>query len=213
MSISKNTVHLLLGYLEDCFLLRTVWIEADSERRRMVNPRKAYPVDPGLIPLFDRPWGTDDRDSCGIIPNTMPLGPRVVVDTNVVVAGLRSRRGTAFRLLSEIGGSRFEIALSVPLVLEYEDALLRCSTVTRLRRSDVDAVLDYLCSVGHLQQIFYLWRPFLADPKDDFVLELAVAARCRSIITYNVRDFVGAERFGVGILEPGPFLAGLGVLK
>jgi predicted AAA+ superfamily ATPase len=54
LSISKDTVHELLGYLEDCFLVRTVWIEADSERKRMVNPRKAYPVDPGLIPLFDR---------------------------------------------------------------------------------------------------------------------------------------------------------------
>jgi uncharacterized protein len=53
-SISKDTVHELLGYLQDCFLVRTVWIEADSERKRMVNPRKAFPVDPGLIPLFDR---------------------------------------------------------------------------------------------------------------------------------------------------------------
>ena len=53
-SISKDTVHELLGHLEDCFLVRTVWIEADSERKRMVNPRKAFPVDPGLISLFDR---------------------------------------------------------------------------------------------------------------------------------------------------------------
>jgi hypothetical protein len=54
IAISRDTVHQLLGYLEDCFLVRTVWVEADSERRRMVNPRKAYPVDPGFIPLFDR---------------------------------------------------------------------------------------------------------------------------------------------------------------
>lgn len=54
IAISKDTVHQLLGYLEDCFLVRTVWVEAASERRRMVNPRKAYPVDPGLIPVFDR---------------------------------------------------------------------------------------------------------------------------------------------------------------
>jgi predicted AAA+ superfamily ATPase len=53
-SISKDTVHELLGHIEDCFLVRAVWIEADSERKQMVNPRKAYPVDPGLIPLFDR---------------------------------------------------------------------------------------------------------------------------------------------------------------
>lgn len=54
LHIAKDTLHHLLGYLEDCFLLRTVWVDADSERRRMVNPRKAYPVDPGLIPLYDR---------------------------------------------------------------------------------------------------------------------------------------------------------------
>lgn len=54
LSISKDTVHHLLEYLEDCFLIRTVWMESASERQRMVNPRKAYPVDPGLIPVFDR---------------------------------------------------------------------------------------------------------------------------------------------------------------
>ena len=54
LSISKDMVHQLLAYLEDCFLVRTVWIDASSERRRMVNPRKAYPIDPGLIPVFER---------------------------------------------------------------------------------------------------------------------------------------------------------------
>src|SRR5574341_2245403 len=122
--------------------------------------------------------------------------PRIVVDTNVVVAGLRSRRGAAFQLLSQVGKGPFEIALSVPLVLEYEDALLRHADVTKLNRRDVDAVLDYFCKVAHLQRIFFLWRPLLPDPKDDMLLELAVAARCRSIITYNVRDFVGTEKFG-----------------
>jgi len=116
----------------------------------------------------------------------------VVVDANVVVAGLRSRRGVAFRLLSEVGKGRFEIALSVPLVLEYEDALLRPH-------------------VGNLGQAAV--GPLLPDPKDDMLLELAVAARRQSIITYNVRDFVGAEKFGISVLEPGPFLSGVGVLK
>ena len=138
--------------------------------------------------------------------------PKIVVDANVVVAGLRSKRGASFRLLSEAGKGRFEIALSVPMVLEYEDALLR-SDVTGLSRADVDAVLDYFCSVAHLQKIFYLWRPLLPDPRDDLVLELAVAARCHAIITFNRRDFVGADKFGVSVVEPGPFLSGLGVLE
>jgi len=59
LHISKDTVHELIAHLEDCFLVRTVWIEADSERKRMVNPRKAYPVDPGLIPLFGTGSATD----------------------------------------------------------------------------------------------------------------------------------------------------------
>lgn len=59
LRISKDTVHQFLSHLEDCFLVRTVWLETDSERRRMVNPRKAYPVDPGLIPVFDRTGRTN----------------------------------------------------------------------------------------------------------------------------------------------------------
>lgn len=143
----------------------------------------------------------------------MSDAPRIVVDTNVLVAGLRSRRGAAFRLLSEVGRGRFELALSVPLVFEYEDVLLRHSDVTGLDQSDVDAVLDYFCKVARLQHIFFLWRPLLPDPKDDLVLELAVAAGCQSIVTYNIRDFVGADRFGIAILEPGVFLARLGARK
>lgn len=54
LAISKDTVHHLLAHLEDCFLIRTVWMESASERQRMVNPRKVYPIDPGLIPIFDR---------------------------------------------------------------------------------------------------------------------------------------------------------------
>ena len=54
LPIAKDTLHQLLGHLEDCFLVRIVWMESTSERQRMVNPRKAYPVDPGLIRVFDR---------------------------------------------------------------------------------------------------------------------------------------------------------------
>lgn len=54
IAIARDTVHKHLAYVEDCFLVRTVWMEARSERQRMVNPRKAYPIDTGLIPLFDR---------------------------------------------------------------------------------------------------------------------------------------------------------------
>lgn len=134
----------------------------------------------------------------------------VVLDTNVLVAGLRSRRDTAFTLLSLVGTGRFDIALSVPLVLEYEDVLLRQVEESWLKESDVEGLLDYLCAVAIRQQIFFLWRPHLRDPKDDMVLELAVAADCKAIITYNRRDFAGAENFGLGVLTPAEFVDEIG---
>src|SRR5260370_40763904 len=100
----------------------------------------------------------------GIIGDTMP-GPRVLVDTNVLVAGLRSRRGVAFRLLAEIGKGRFEIALSVPLVLEYEDVLLR-PQAGKLGGAGVEAGLDYFCKVAPRQQSVFFCLPLLRHPKD-----------------------------------------------
>jgi len=94
----------------------------------------------------------------------------------------------------------------VPLAVEYEAVLTRHATSLGLRRSEVTALVDYLCATGMHQSIHFLWRPTLRDPDDEFVLELAVAAGCQSIVTHNVRDFAGAERFGVGVLQPGQFL-------
>jgi putative PIN family toxin of toxin-antitoxin system len=137
-------------------------------------------------------------------------GPRVVLDTNVLVAAARSRRGVASRVLSLVGTGLFEIAVSVPLVLEYEDVLGRHLHESRLNDKDVGDLLDYLCHVAHRQEVFYLWRPMLKDPNDDMVLELAVAAQCDAIVTYNQRDFAGAHRFNVEILEPREFLQRVG---
>lgn len=133
---------------------------------------------------------------------------RVVLDTNVVVSGLRSRRGASFALLSEIGRGRFEIGISVPLVLEYDEVLYRNQAATGLSSEDIDAVLDYLCSKSHWAKVFYLWRPFLPDPGDDMVLEAAVAGGCEFIVTHNLRDFRNTEKFGVRALTPADFSGG-----
>lgn len=138
--------------------------------------------------------------------------PLVLLDTNVLVAGLRSRNGAAFRLLSLVGTGHFEICLSVPVVLEYEAVLLGQLEQLLLAASDVCDLLDYFCSVGKQHEVHYLWRPYLRDPKDDLILEAAVAGNCESIITYNRRDFRGAEKFGVKILTPGEFLKRIGGL-
>jgi putative PIN family toxin of toxin-antitoxin system len=132
-----------------------------------------------------------------------------VLDTNVLVSGLRSRRGAAFRLLSLMGTGAFEHCLSVGLLFEYESALKRPGMVAKLSPRQLDAILDYLCSSAHRQEIYYLWRPALRDPSDDLVLEVAVAGECQSIVTYNVRDFVGSERFGIRVQTPAEFLTEL----
>jgi predicted nucleic acid-binding protein len=75
-----------------------------------------------------------------------------------------------------------------------------------LSSADVGIILNFVCSVAVRQKIHYLWRPQLRDPKDEFVLELAVAGKCRAIVTHNRRDFVGAEQLGVESLTPGQFL-------
>lgn len=141
----------------------------------------------------------------------MPL-PQVVIDTNVIVAGLRTRRGSAFQLITLVGTGQFDIHLSVPLVLEYTDVLLRELPKLYLSREEVDDLIDFYCAVGDHHEIFFLWRSFLRDPKDDMVLELAVKAGCESIITHNTRDFVGIEQFGLNFLEPSEFLRSIGKL-
>jgi putative PIN family toxin of toxin-antitoxin system len=138
--------------------------------------------------------------------------PQVVIDTNVIFAGLRSSRGSSFQLLSLIGTGQFDIHLSVPLVLEYTEVLRRERSNLYLNRDEVDDLVDFYCTVGVHHKIFYLWRPILRDPKDEMVLELAVKAGCESIITYNTRDFAGVEQFGLKLLQPSEFLRLIGKL-
>jgi len=108
----------------------------------------------------------------------------IVIDTNVLVAGLRSRRGASFKLLSLVGSEHFGINLSVPLLLEYEDVLLRHESGISLPPTAIEDVLDYHCSVARHHPIFFLWRPYLKDPGDDMVLELTVKAGCKFIIRH-----------------------------
>ncbi len=136
--------------------------------------------------------------------------PLVVIDTNVFISGLRSRRGASFKLLSMLGEGAFDISVSVPLVLEYETIARRQARALGLDSATIDDILDYLCQVALRREIFFLWRPFLKDPKDDLVLELAVESECEFIITYNRRDFAGTEKFGIKVLTPKEFLKKLG---
>lgn len=135
-------------------------------------------------------------------------GRVVVLDTNVLVAAIRSRRGASFRILEQLGTGVYEIVISVPLVLEYEDALLRPRG--SLGSTHVGDLLDYICKVGRRQEIFYLWRPLLRDPKDDMVAEVAVAGGAEAVVTHNRRDFGALQRFGVRVVSPQEFLRMIG---
>jgi len=139
--------------------------------------------------------------------------PEIVVDTNVFVAALRSARGASHRLLSLVDSGRFGVNICVPLILEYGDAAKRVVGGTGLSAEGVGNALDYFCRVARRHAIFYLWHPFLQDPKDDMVLELAVVANCDFVATYNKRDFQGAEEFGVRAVTPMEFLRGIGELS
>ena len=134
----------------------------------------------------------------------------IVLDTNVLVSALRSRRGASHRLLGLVGTGLFKTVLSVPLVFEYEDVLSR--EYLPVGYKAVEDVIDYLCKVSSIRRVFYLWRPVLKDPKDDHILELAVEARCTTIITYNKKDFVGAAQFGIAIESPLEFMNRLEIL-
>ena len=138
---------------------------------------------------------------------------RIVLDTNILIAALMSRRGASFKLLSLIGQEFFETVVSVPLVLEYEDVAKRLSGDKIALSSDmIDDVIDYICSMSVHQSIYYLWRPLLKDPKDDLVLEVAINAQADAIITFNIRDFAEASQHDVEIITPKTFLEQIGVL-
>jgi len=138
--------------------------------------------------------------------------PQIVIDTNVLVASLRSQYGASYRLLMLLGSGKYEVNLSVPLALEYEEVAKRLIGEIPLTVQDIDDILDYIFSVAIQRKIFYLWRPFLKDPEDDMILELAVSCGCDIIVTYNKNDFRGAEKFGIRLLTAKEFLQEIGEL-
>jgi putative PIN family toxin of toxin-antitoxin system len=138
--------------------------------------------------------------------------PQIALDTNIIVSALRSQRGASFKLFSLVGRGEFEFHLSVPLVLEYEDVLRRQRQSLKLTQTAISDLLDYLCTAAHLHEIHFLWRPYLPDPGDDMLLELATNAGCGSIVTYNKSDFRGAEAFGLEVVTAKEFLETIGAL-
>ncbi len=131
---------------------------------------------------------------------------RTVLDTDVVVAAVRSDRGASRAVLVAALEQRYAVVASMPLMLEFESVLTRPEHLAAagISAGDVDVLLDALALVVEPIRISYLWRPLLPDAGDDLVLETAVNGRADAIVTFNRRDFEPvAARFGIEILTPG----------
>ena len=130
---------------------------------------------------------------------------RVVLDTSVFVAALRSRSGASNAVLEHVARGRLRPLVSTALFLEYEEVVKRPETrlATGMREEDVGGFLAALASAGEAVEVNFRWRPQLSDPKDELVLEAAVNGNADALITHNLRDFEPTTRLlGVRVLLP-----------
>ena len=140
---------------------------------------------------------------CGIIYNTTM---KIVIDTNVLVSGLQSDMGYSHKLLEMLPDEAFDVCVSVPLILEYEAQLRKRLPADVFTEEDIDDFIDYICKISKKTPIFYLWRPYLKDPFDDHVLELAIASKSSYIVSFNKRDFKNIEQYGIRVITPKEFI-------
>lgn len=134
---------------------------------------------------------------------------RLVLDTDVVVAAMRSPRGGSAELLRRIRLGDASMLLSVALALEYESQCMLAEhrLASGLRETEVLAFLDRLISLSEPVEMFFRWRPQLHDPGNELVLDAAINGRAEAIVTFNERDLREAHRrFGIEVLRPGEVL-------
>lgn len=148
-------------------------------------------------------------DSCAFPDDTNIIGdmkkhPKLVIDTNILVAAARNRHGPSFALMQIIRLGQVKMVCSPALFLEYEDVLKRPEQLLAfgLLDSDIDAILNELAATIEPVLTHYQWRPQLRDPADEMVLEAAANAQAHAIVTYNLRDFGPAKLFGIPVLNP-----------
>lgn len=132
---------------------------------------------------------------------------RMVLDTSVLLAASRSRNGASFQIVSMLPSPEFEIALTIAVYTEWQAVLTRPEHLPPGATPDMAlGFLRYLASIAHLQDVHFLWRPFLRDPDDDMVLECAVASGSEFIVTHNVKDFRRVQELNVQAIMPADFL-------
>ena len=132
---------------------------------------------------------------------------KAVIDTNVLLSGLRSRNGASYQVLRMLYQDKFKIVISVPMILEYEEILKSKLDRNIFTDESIDQLLDSLCAIGEKSKVYYLWRPYLKDPFDDHVLELALASESEYIVTYNKKDLAKAQDLGIKVVDAKEFLS------
>ena len=134
---------------------------------------------------------------------------RIVLDTSVVVAGLRTRLGAGNVVLRLVSDRRVRLLATPPLFLEYEDVLNRPEhrLAHGLTPLQIDELLAELAALIEPVEVHFQWRPQTRDPNDEMVLEAAINGEADAIVTYNVADFAEAgERFAISIMRPAELL-------
>jgi putative PIN family toxin of toxin-antitoxin system len=139
---------------------------------------------------------------------------RAVLDTSVLVAGLRSGLGASAQLLALVADGIVTPLVSTPLFLEYEDVLKRPEQLQAMATTEdaVDGFLSAFASASEAVEVHYKWRPQLRDPGDEMVLEAAINGRAAALVTHNLRDLAEAGKaFGIPVIRPGDALKRCGV--
>ncbi|MDB5967880.1 MAG: hypothetical protein JWQ90_330 [Hydrocarboniphaga sp.] len=134
---------------------------------------------------------------------------RFVLDTDVIVAAMRSPLGASAALLVAAREGRVTMLASVALALEYEATCKRLEhgVAAGLSQSEVTTFLDAVIGMAEPVKSHFLWRPQLRDPGDELVLEAAANGRAAAIVTFNLRDYGNIpQRFGIEVLNPGTAL-------
>src|SRR5215475_2142812 len=134
---------------------------------------------------------------------------RVVLDTSVVVAGLRSRLGAANAVLRLVDARRLVVLATPTLFLEYEEVLMRAEhrLAHGLSPAEIAQFLAELAALIEPVDLHFRWRPQSTDSNDEMVIEAAVNASADALVTYNVDDFLEpCRRFGLPVLRPAEVL-------
>lgn len=130
---------------------------------------------------------------------------RIVLDTDVIVAAMRSPTGASAAILRAVDAGQARLLSSVALILEYETQCTQPVHYEAAALSLLDAIVfvDAVAALSEPVELYFFWRPQLRDPGDEMVLETAINARADFIVTFNLRDYGQVpHRFGIGVLRP-----------